>query len=292
LFSAIASLLVLWQFYLLIYNPIQQLPTQQDREAGDRFIQLLKSLDGQVLVFNHGYYSTLAGKAPFFSSTPFSDVVSGVRTPFSNNYLWRRKIAEDLYNQILQSRSIDYVIVDNRPEAWQPYYLIVNNNVIDSDAFYPVTGARTRPQFLLIPNPVAEGGEFPIDSLKYRYLFNPYQEFDQDSDWIITQEPDSLSIALSQKYNYTLEIRAQPLCSNGIANSSLKVDVSWDNNRLGVLSFNSCDPQKFMFGLPNSMVTGAIQKLTFEIQSDSLSGENTSSQETGILRIMELNWAK
>jgi hypothetical protein len=46
--------LFLFQFAFLFYNPSAQLPTDQGRQAWERFITRLRDLPGETLVFNRG----------------------------------------------------------------------------------------------------------------------------------------------------------------------------------------------------------------------------------------------
>ena len=60
--QAAALLLGIIQLAILIYNPVEQIPAQKDKVAGEAFVGRLEQLFGEVLVFNHGFYSHLAGK--------------------------------------------------------------------------------------------------------------------------------------------------------------------------------------------------------------------------------------
>jgi hypothetical protein len=55
---------ILAQFALAAYNPARFLPSAEMREAGDRLIRRIASIDGEVLVLMHPYYAAMAGKSP------------------------------------------------------------------------------------------------------------------------------------------------------------------------------------------------------------------------------------
>ena len=57
----VLSLLIV-QTALLYYLPAKVLPSEENREASDKFVSFLESIPGEVLVYDHGYISTLAGK--------------------------------------------------------------------------------------------------------------------------------------------------------------------------------------------------------------------------------------
>jgi 4-amino-4-deoxy-L-arabinose transferase-like glycosyltransferase len=52
------------QFVLGVYNPLRTIPTSEMRQAGDRLIERIASIDGEVYVAMHPYYAWLAGKQP------------------------------------------------------------------------------------------------------------------------------------------------------------------------------------------------------------------------------------
>ena len=63
------------QFCWLAYNPLRQLPTAKDEEAGRHFLALLRAFDGEVYVPCSGYYATLAGKKAYASVAGMFDVL-------------------------------------------------------------------------------------------------------------------------------------------------------------------------------------------------------------------------
>jgi hypothetical protein len=54
--------LCLVQFAILFYDPRQQIPSPEDRRAGDELVALLRSFEGPVLVPHHSELPPLAGK--------------------------------------------------------------------------------------------------------------------------------------------------------------------------------------------------------------------------------------
>jgi hypothetical protein len=62
--SAVVAIFVIAQFGLGIYNPLRYIPTAEMRQSGDRLIQKIAAIDGEVWVMMHPYYAVLAGKEP------------------------------------------------------------------------------------------------------------------------------------------------------------------------------------------------------------------------------------
>lgn len=62
--SEFVAALIILQFALGVYNPFRFIPTPAMRAGGDRLIERIASIDGQVWVMQHPYYALLAGKQP------------------------------------------------------------------------------------------------------------------------------------------------------------------------------------------------------------------------------------
>jgi hypothetical protein len=61
---SIISALILTQFALGVYNPRRYMPTPAMYKSGDRLIEKIAAVEGEVLVLMHPYYAWLAGKTP------------------------------------------------------------------------------------------------------------------------------------------------------------------------------------------------------------------------------------
>jgi hypothetical protein len=138
--------LSLVQFGLLTYKPLEQLPSAEDRRAGEQFVAQLRELPGEVLVFNHGFVNYQAGKTTYYSSVPLGDVNAAVLTPRSAEHRRRIEFTPQLHRQAVQQQAFDWVIVDKPGAAWLPYYLPYDVVFDEPGVFYPVTGAVTRPK--------------------------------------------------------------------------------------------------------------------------------------------------
>src|SRR5262249_14888594 len=65
------------QLLLLVYDPTAQIPTPADLRAGDRLVQLMRSVPGDVFLPMHGYLPSLAGKATWAHAQAIDDVSRG-----------------------------------------------------------------------------------------------------------------------------------------------------------------------------------------------------------------------
>ncbi len=69
-----ASTALLAQFFILIYDPVKQVPTAEEIADGQQLVDLLASSPGAVLVPEHPWYAVLAGKQPSYHSMALEDL--------------------------------------------------------------------------------------------------------------------------------------------------------------------------------------------------------------------------
>jgi hypothetical protein len=158
LLKAAPFLLMIAQFMFLTYDPRQQLPTASHREAGEQLLQDVAELPGEVWVFQHSYLSRMAGKASFFHAAPMGDHLGAAQPPAGSEDFQRRQQIAAVFEQALRAQTADWVIVDKLADYWQPAYMPVKELTEDSPEanFLPLTGAATRPSFILARNPLAQ----------------------------------------------------------------------------------------------------------------------------------------
>lgn len=72
--AAALYLACLGQLALLAYDPRLHLPSREDRRAGDRLVNLLRQVEGEVLVPEFNYLAGLAGKRVYADSVATWDV--------------------------------------------------------------------------------------------------------------------------------------------------------------------------------------------------------------------------
>jgi hypothetical protein len=143
--SAVLTM-ALAQFAVLAYNPLQQIPSADDRRAGAEFVAGLRCMPGDVYVPGHGYLPRLAGKKTSAHHVATTDVLREREDRLPN------PLAEEIHRAFLTGR-FHAVVVDD--PAWFPEELLLRYDdsgpVFDGpDAFWPVTGRRIRPDRLYI----------------------------------------------------------------------------------------------------------------------------------------------
>ncbi len=148
----VATLLALFlvaQIALLRYPLSAQLPTATDARAGEHLIAKLRSLPGGVLVPDHPYYATLAGKGTSAQQAGLGDLLR------SGGGRGQRALRASLPGS-LRAMGIDAVVLDNRldegplADELRHDFVLVPGTLIGGQALLPVTDLRQRPQRLFL----------------------------------------------------------------------------------------------------------------------------------------------
>lgn len=138
-------MLCITQYAMLVYNPISQIPTKADIEAGDELVRLMQGIEGEVYMPNHGYIPVLAGKTTYSQTMALFDIIRTGDEDMKNKL-------QDEINEAIANKSFGAIILD-----YDIDYLIneINKNyeyqgiIFDSDSvFWPLTGMLTRQQKL------------------------------------------------------------------------------------------------------------------------------------------------
>jgi hypothetical protein len=267
--------LVLLQFLFLAYNPIQQLPTIKDRQAAQSFVEMVKSLPGEVLIFNHGYYDTLAGKNSYLHSSWLGDIYQASLQTENKADALHAKMVMEVFSQAIASQRFDSIIVDDNPDQFLPYYIVSNEPLImDQDVFFPVTGAHSRPDALLVKNPVLHGGALPLIDSNFRSSFIQGWQIYQNELWASDQQ-SVVRIALEQGHEYQIKITLQPACS-GLQPNFDGLSTKWNNQPFGTMRFISCEPLILSLDLPVNMIRQDWNQLSFTFSRVQNQSGNTN----------------
>jgi hypothetical protein len=257
--------LVLLQLGMLARHPSEALPTAADRAAARAFVERVRQLPGTVLINSHGYYGRLAGKGSYFNSVALSDVTGNDR-PGSADFERRRQQVIEVRARAVSEQHFDWVIVDEVETSWPPWFLYVESFGFPPAAFYPVTGARTRPESLMKKNPVAKGGTYPLTDPSWNRYFSGSWSVPQPwGRWIrskpakrrrhFTEAAPSLAglqIALSAEADYELRIDLTLDCVAGAPSgdagvSAVRLDMAWNGQRVGSELLSTCDERTASF---------------------------------------------
>ena len=176
----------IWQFILLAYVPGQQVPSKADRRAGDAMVKTLAKLDGDVLMPEHGFLHTLAGRNTFHAHAgALWAVVQGTDKELTDALLGG-------FRRAIQTRQYDVLVLDElrggKPDFVRelaekhglradqvkgPGFLeLFRRDIEDNyqcigslfrrdDVFWPVTGVPIRPGQVYVRKDKAAGLSLP-----------------------------------------------------------------------------------------------------------------------------------
>ncbi|MBD3168881.1 MAG: hypothetical protein GF307_05320 [candidate division Zixibacteria bacterium] len=147
----VAIIAVFLQFAIFFYPPHKKVPAKPDRQAGEEFISLLKGIEGNVYIRDHGYYNRLAGKDTFAHSAAVQNVIISADIEYGG-----LNPAHTLRNEMIRRLAhghFDAVILDNRfafPEdsLVSAFYTLQDGVFENNHEFYPVSGPQYRPEIL------------------------------------------------------------------------------------------------------------------------------------------------
>lgn len=145
--APVALALLALQLALLAWNPAAQIPRPGDREAGDRIVAGLRGLDGRVFVSSHTYLLAHAGRPTHAHVMPLMDVIRDGEGP-------RERALLATLRDSLAAHAWDHALLDPRDWLAEEFvragYRPAANVLPDPNAFWPVTGMRTRPEVLFL----------------------------------------------------------------------------------------------------------------------------------------------
>ncbi len=255
------TLLLSVQFFFLRYDAASQIPSEHDARLGWQFVSWIAEQDGDVWVFNHGFYSALAGKRTFLHSAPLGDVAGvSARYALPPDVAWRKQQVMQVVQDAVREQRFSWIVVDKSPDNWLPYYVPAKRFFEGVDGFYPVTGAPTRPRYGLVRNPVVRGGVYPLTSA----LFAAFAERgwrSEDRSLLMDASDAALRLALETGRQYTLVLAIEPFCVRNQPAFS-RIDILWNEHLLGKKTISSCDAFVDEIALASQQVSGKLDTLT------------------------------
>lgn len=149
--QSVIYLICILQFGSIMYNPLNLVPSELDIEAGKMFIRKLESIDGEIFSPFHGYLPVMAGKKSYANQMGMRDILttrSKKHAEIKANFIAELKEA-------MREQKFSAIIIDSF-EPWYPpdmekYYKKKERIFNDKKVFFPVTGMRTRPEFIYVP---------------------------------------------------------------------------------------------------------------------------------------------
>jgi len=143
--------LCITQMLVLEYDPRKQIPTQSDRQAGYKFIELLRSFDGAIYVPYSGFYPTLAGKHSYAHVQTIRDILR------AKDDTLKKELLLELDRAFREKRFTALILPDLedarafRMLAERYYRKLPNPIFTDPTVFWPPNGVKVRPNAIYVP---------------------------------------------------------------------------------------------------------------------------------------------
>ncbi|MEO5989058.1 MAG: hypothetical protein ABIU54_08225 [Candidatus Eisenbacteria bacterium] len=167
--SVAISLLLAGQFIPLIYSIGLERGHRNAAEARAQFVQLLRELPGPVWVPTHGFYASLAGKAPGMQFIAIDDIE---RAPGNSLLLRDPKFLDRMVEELRSGPDRPFIVADGPLEKVGPIwgriaegYRVIREIPEWSEGLAGITGHRTRPDRIYAPIPadsIADTGPFTV----------------------------------------------------------------------------------------------------------------------------------
>ncbi len=147
--TAVVAAPLIVQLGHLRYPLAAQIPTAADRRAGDQLVAALRQLPGQVIVLDHPWYATLAGKGTSAHEEAIYEVLR------SGDGRGRRVLLRDLPTAVASS-TVGAVVLDDTDDergfadVLRRDFVEVPAPLVAGGAFYPVTDQKQRPTVLFV----------------------------------------------------------------------------------------------------------------------------------------------
>jgi 4-amino-4-deoxy-L-arabinose transferase-like glycosyltransferase len=146
--ALLATLAIVVQLAILAYDPLAQIPTTADRIEGQHLVETLENLPGRLFIPSHDYLARRAGRPPTANLMPLMDVVKGGNGPVETG-LWQA------LRDSLHARAWGAVVLDSKDwlleEVQTSGYTVIARPFNRPDVFWPRTGMRSRPEWVLVP---------------------------------------------------------------------------------------------------------------------------------------------
>jgi hypothetical protein len=143
--SSVLVIVVGVQIAALHYNSSRFVPTAADRAAGESFIQLVRHTPGPVIVADHPFYETLAGKTSWAQGEAVHDILRAGPSPA------RQDLLASIDAELHSAQPVT-IFSDSSTSALgvisEPFFRLTSTQIFKcGGCFYPVTDVRTRPAY-------------------------------------------------------------------------------------------------------------------------------------------------
>ena len=134
------------QFALVSWNPLDQIPSRRDRKAGWDLVSMMKGIEGEIFMPYHSYLPEMAGKKSYIHAHAIFDITRADAGEITVDFT--RRIRDAIQGQRFQAVILDTPRIMG---DFDQYYTKERDIFGEKEVFWPVTGMKTRPEFLFVP---------------------------------------------------------------------------------------------------------------------------------------------
>lgn len=145
------------QFAVLLYNPAHKIPTKADEAAGWKFIEYLRSIQGDIFIPCSTYYASMAGKKTFSHAMTTMDIL------LARDESLKKKLQTELFDALKQKKYAAVILPGNdfgfAATAQKFSYHEIPLDLFENDTvFQPIIGnMAVRPNRVFVPPPSKAG---------------------------------------------------------------------------------------------------------------------------------------
>jgi 4-amino-4-deoxy-L-arabinose transferase-like glycosyltransferase len=148
--ETLLHMFLLFQIIGLAYNPLAQIPTNRDNEAGHKFIRMMRDVEGDIYIPSHGRYAAMAGKPAHVHDM-------GIEQIFTDRDTMERHTVEQKLVNAFATRKFSVIVFDGPALPFLDKVLKENysfsQKVFESDSvFFLIAGAKIRPTDVYVAN--------------------------------------------------------------------------------------------------------------------------------------------
>lgn len=136
------------QFLLLLYDPLEMIPSAKDRQAGETYLHTIQRFSGDVYLPLHGYLPRRVGKASYSHDMAVADVFRGDVSAVSAG------LRADFFKAFSEKRFSAVILDDNYYQlraALQSGYVATNETISYPYAFTRDKGGPPRMERIYLP---------------------------------------------------------------------------------------------------------------------------------------------
>lgn len=142
-------LAILLQFIMMSYNPIKQIPTANDYQAGRSLIKIVSGFEGDVYIPFHSYYSIMAGKKMYAHKMPIEDIYIGFPHLLPQDLF--KKIEQKGFSAIIYDWEIDPNTKNPLEQSIIRHYTKSKQIPFeDENTFLPLSGLKVKPRLIYL----------------------------------------------------------------------------------------------------------------------------------------------